>query len=144
MDGFDQTGRVIVSAIEPDTAFEIWPRVSDMIDIGYAVGGDFMPKDMLEQIRYGKVLLWAAIDQGDGEIVAAMTTELVPMRAGLVCWMCQCGGSRMGEWWQFHKKIEEYAKAEGCVKVILRGRRGWERVLDGYKLRTVTLEKVLK
>ena len=143
MDGFDMTGRIIVSAVEPDMAFGIWSRVKDMIDTGYAVGDDFMPEDILERVRYGKVLLWVAIDQEDGEIVAAMTTELVPMRSGLVCWMCQCGGKRLGEWWQFHKKIEQYAKAEGCVKVVLRGRPGWERVLDGFKRTSVTLEKML-
>jgi hypothetical protein len=134
---------VIVTAIEPDTAFSIWDRVRDMIDIGYAVGDDKMPTDILEQIRYGKVLLWNAIDDENGNIVAAMTTELVPMRSGLVCWMCQCGGDRMQDWKHFHVKIEEYAKAEGCVKVILKGRRGWERVLEGYRVRTVTLEKIL-
>jgi hypothetical protein len=101
---------VVVTAIEPDTAFSIWDRVRDMIDIGYAAGDDLMPKDILENIRYGKVLLWAAIDDESGNIIAAMTTELVPMRSGLVCWMCQCG---------------------------------WERVLEGYRVRTVTLEKIL-
>lgn len=114
-----------------------------MIDVGYMAGDDFMPADMLENIRYGKTLLWIAIDDGDGNILAAMTTELVPMRSGLVCWMCQCGGDRMQDWSRFHLKIEEYARAEGCVKVVLRGRAGWERVLEGYKVRTVQLEKVL-
>ena len=134
---------VIVSAVEPGMARSIWDRVSDMIDVGYSAGDDFMPKDILERIRYGQVLLWIAIDDESGNIIAAMTTELVPMRSGLVCWMCQCGGDRMQDLKRFHVQIEEYAKAEGCVKVILKGRRGWERVLEGYRVRTVTLEKAI-
>lgn len=134
---------VHVEAVEPGMASGLWPRVSDMIDVGYMAGDDLMPPDMLERIRYGRVLLWIAIDDENGNILAAMTTELVLMRSGLVCWMCQCGGDRMQDWSRFHVKVEEYAKAERCVRVVLRGRAGWERVLEGYKVRAVQLEKVL-
>lgn len=132
-----------VEAVEPGVASSIWDRVSGLIDVGYMAGDDVMPADMLERIRYGKVVLWIAIDDEGGNILAAMTTELVPMRSGLVCWMCQCGGDRMQDWSRFHVKIEEYAKAEGCGKVVLRGRVGWKKLLEGYQVRTVQLEKVL-
>jgi len=132
-----------VACVEPQMAGRLWPKVRDLIDVGYAAGGDFMPEDMLEQIRYGKILIWIAIDEDSGHIHAAMTTELVAMRCGLVCWMGQCGGDRLQDWSGFHVKIEEYARDEGCVKIVLRGRRAWERVLDGFKVRTVQLEKVL-
>lgn len=134
---------VHVEAVEPHTASAIWPRVRDMIDVGYAACDDLMPADIVEQIRYAKIVLWIAIDDETGNIIAAMTTEVVPMRSGLVCWMSQCGGDRMQDWKRFHVKIEEYAKAEGCVKVVLKGRGGWERVLEGYRVRTVMLEKIL-
>lgn len=102
-----------------------------------------MPEDLPDQIAAGKVLIWVAVDDETGVVHAAMTTELIPMRAGLVCWMGQCGGERMRDWSHFHTQIEEYARAEGCVKTLLKGRGGWERVLEGYKILTVTLEKVL-
>ena len=134
---------VLVEAVEPHLASTIWPRVRDMIDVGYQVCDDVMPEDIVERIRYAKLVLWIAIDDENGNIIASMTTELVPMRSGLVCWMCQCGGDRMQDWSRFHTKIEEYARAEHCVKVVLRGRRAWERVLEGYRVRSVQLEKVL-
>lgn len=134
---------VHVEAVEPYTATSIWERVRDMIDVGYLAGDDTMPADILEQIRYARIVLWIAIDDENGNIIAAMTTEVVPMRSGLVCWMCQCGGDRMQDWSRFHVKIEEYARAEGCGKVVLRGRRAWEKVLTGYRIRTVQLEKIL-
>jgi len=133
---------MIVEAVEPGTAAAIWPRVRDMIDMGYAACDEIMPSDLVERIAIGRILLWAAIDEA-GNIVAAMTTELVPMRSGLVCWMCQCGGDRMQDWKRFHVKVEEYAREERCVRVVLKGRPGWERVLEGYRVRNVTLEKVL-
>ena len=134
---------IVVTAVEPDFASRIWAKVKDLIDVGYAAGDNFMPENILEQIRYGTILLWIAIDEESGHIHAAMTTELVPMRCGLVCWMGQCAGDRMQDWSKFHVQIEEYAKNEGCVKLVLKGRRGWEAVLDGFRVRTVQLEKML-
>src|ERR1700680_125027 len=134
---------ITVACVEPQMASNIWPRVRSMIDTGYAAGDNFMPEDILEKVRYGQILLWIAIDEESGHIHAAMTTELVSMRCGLVCWMGQCSGDRMQDWSKFHGLIEEYAKDEGCVKVILQGRRGWEAKLDGFKIRTVQLEKML-
>lgn len=135
---------LLVSAVKPELAGAIWPGVRSMIDIGYAVGDDFMPENILDDICAGRVLLWIACDDTTGQIHASMTTELVKMRSGLVCWMRQCSGDRMRDWVDFHIQIEEYAKAEGCVKTVLRGRLGWERVLEGYTVSAVQLEKVLK
>jgi hypothetical protein len=134
---------VIVEAVEPGTAVQIWPRVRDMIDAGLSVCDELMPEDILERLANGKTLLWVAIEEANGIIIAAMTTELVKQRSGLTCWMCQCGGSRMGDWSRFHVKIEEYARVEGCVSVVLDGREGWKRILEGYEVRSVRLEKVL-
>jgi hypothetical protein len=135
---------VHVEAVEPGTAVQIWPRVRDMIDVALAVCDEPMPEDILVRLGDGRYLLWIAIDDESGNIIAAMTTEITKGRNGRVCWMCQCGGDRMQDWSRFHVKIEEYAKAERCVKVVLEGRRGWERVLEGYHVRSVRLEKVLR
>lgn len=134
---------VHVEAVEPGTARQYWDRVRDFIDAGLAVCDELMPANMVDRIATGKTLLWVAIDDENGNIIAAMTTELIPQRSGLVCWMCQCGGERMQDWSRFHTKVEEYARAEGCVKVVLEGREAWQRVLRGYRVRSVRLEKVL-
>lgn len=133
---------MIVECIAPKLVPSIWDRVQPLIDSAFEAADDFMPADMLLRLTSGRVQLWAAINDS-GEILAAMTTELVPMRSGLVCWMSQCGGEGLHEWSRFIVKIEEYARAEGCARVVLRGRRGWLGVLDGYKVRSVQLEKVL-
>ena len=135
---------ILVEAVEPGTAVQVWPRVVEMIDRGLEVCDEVMPEDMLDRLGSGKMLLWVAIEEANGIIHAAMTTQLVKQRSGLVCWMCQCGGERMRDWSRFHVKIEEYAKAEGCVKVVLEGRSGWLKILEGYTVRSVRLEKALK
>jgi len=134
---------IVVTALAPGAAASQWSVLRDMVDVGYAAGGDFMPEDLPDQIAAGKVMIWVALDDKTAQVLTVVTTELIPMRLGLVCWIGQCGGERMREWVRFIVKIEEYARAEGCVKVIVKGRFGWERILEGYKIRTVTLEKVL-
>ena len=52
---------VIVEAVEPGTAVQIWPRVSGMIDAGLSVCDEVMPDDILDRIASGKMLLWVAI-----------------------------------------------------------------------------------
>ena len=45
------------------------------------------------------------------------------------------GGLRISE--------EDFAKAEGCAAMRVKGRRGWARVLKGYRVKSITLEKEL-
>lgn len=134
---------VIVTALSPDVAISQWPALRAMVDLGFAVGGEIMPEDFLDRVRDGKVLLWVAIDDETATVLTVVTTALVRMRSGLVCWIGQCSGTRMREWVGFISKIEEYARAEGCVKTVLQGRDGWRGILKDYQLRTVTLEKAL-
>jgi hypothetical protein len=118
-------------------------RLMPLIEAGFAAGDNIVPDDFGDRVRDGRTLIWVAIDDEDGELLSAVTTELVPMLPGLVCWIGQCGGKRMDQWVHFHLKIEEYARAEGCVKTRVVGRPGWSRALEGYEVRNVTLEKVL-
>lgn len=142
----DGNGRVIepatLAAVAPNMAARVLPIVHDMLDAGFAVGDELMPHDLLQRLEQKRMVLWVAVSTG-GKPVAALLTELVRMRSGLYCRMTQCGGEALETWRHMHESIEEYARAEGCVKVTLGGRRGWEKVLPGYSATFVTLEKVL-
>lgn len=127
--------------IPPEEVYKIWPgQVHDMIDAGFAASDVPMPADLLEQLKYGTRLLWLAVTF-ESVIVAAMLTQLFEMRSGKVCKMMECGGTRLDQWKDFRTQIEQYAKAEGCDRVIVEGRRGWSRVLNDYKVTAVVLEK---
>ena len=129
--------------VDPDRIMEVWPMVRDMIDESYAACGEITPPDLPQWLSDGKGQMWISVY---GEmIVAVLTTSLVPMRNGLGLRMISCGGSRLDIWKDCHKQIEEFAKAEGCDRILSEGRPGWSRVLgiDGYKVTRVTLEKRL-
>lgn len=127
--------------VAPADVIKVWPLVRDLIDEAYAHAGEITPSDLPQWLSDGKGQLWLSVE---GEkIVAAMTTSLVPMRNGLGLRMICCGGSRLDLWKECHKQIEDFARIEGCDRIISDGRPGWSRVLrfDGYKVTRVTLEK---
>lgn len=130
--------------VAPALMARIWPLVRDMIDEGYAACGELTPTELFEWLCEKKHQLWLSVE-GD-EIVAALTTSIVPRRYGLTLKMVCCGGSRLGLWKECHQQIEEFARVEGCDTVQIReGRPGWAKVLgeNGYKVQRVTLEKRL-
>jgi hypothetical protein len=49
----------------------------------------------------------------------------------------------MHAWLPLLEGIESYARASGCAAVRIMGRRGWARVLDGYRTKRIILEKDL-
>ena len=129
-----------ILCIPPEEVWKIWPGVKDMIDAGFAAFDVPMPDDLLEQLRYGTRLLWVAVDPPQ-TIIAALLTQLFPMRSGLVCKVLECGGEKMKSWVGLRSGIEQYAKREGCSRVIVEGRPGWARLLSDYRMIGVTLEK---
>jgi hypothetical protein len=127
--------------IPPADVHKIWDgTVRDMIDLGFGASDMLMPADILDQLAAGTRLLWVACDY-DARIVAAMLTQLFEMRSGLVCKMMECGGSHLSDWVHFRFAIEQYAKREGCSRVLVEGRPGWAGVLKDYRTIGVVLEK---
>lgn len=126
--------------VAPYLLEDIWPMVEKKLDDGYAVGDEGVPDNIFERLHNGHACLWIVVDD-QMRIPAAMVTEILLRRSGKVLWMTACGGARMAEWKHLLSEIEEYAKREGCVKVGMSGRFGWQRVLDGYEPTRVTLEK---
>lgn len=127
--------------VPPEDVWKIWPgKVSVLIDAAYAANDQFLPPTILDELRAGTKLLWLAID-GKDTIVAAMLTALYPMRSGKMCKMMECGGEHLEDWKHMRSQIEEYAKAEGCVRVMCEGRPGWAKVLSDYQMIGVIMEK---
>lgn len=127
--------------VPPECVSRMWPGpIHEMIDAGFAAADMPMPDDLLEQLRYGTRLLWV-VATVDAVIIAAMLTQLFEMRSGKLCKMMECGGSRLAEWSDFRLQIEQYAKDEGCSRVVVEGRPGWSRVLSDYRVVNVILEK---
>jgi hypothetical protein len=122
--------------VDPARVTEIWPFARDLIKaaIERTNLSDF--QDIEADVLSGDQLLWLA---WSGRIEAAATTHL----SRNVCTLTACSGYDRERWLPLFEKIEDYAKAEGATAMRIYGRKGWERVLNGYRAEHVILEKRL-
>ena len=73
----------------------------------------------------------------------AAITELIDTPGLRYCGIWLAGGE-LEELLEIERNIAQWARDEmRCRKVIIRGRPGWERVLEGYSRAYVALEKEL-
>jgi hypothetical protein len=121
--------------VNPADVQKSWPLARDLIRaaIERTDLSDF--EDIEKDVLAGDQLLWLAVSD---HIEAAATTHL----SRGVCTITACSGHQRERWLPLLARIEKYAKAEGC-KMRIYGRPGWQRVLEGYKVEHVILEKVL-
>jgi hypothetical protein len=127
--------------VDPKRVHEIWPHVAALIHRAVKRTDLSHIRDIADDVLRGDGLLWIA---WDGHTVkAAATTSLIRTERNLVCMLTACGGDDMRLWLPLLAKIEAYAKAEGCACVRIYGRKGWARVLDGYRIDHVILGKAL-
>ena len=128
--------KVELICVDPERIFDFWPHARSLIKaaVDHTNLSDF--KDIEDQVLSGDQLLWLA---WSGKIEAAATTHL----ARDVCTLTACSGHHRERWLPLFEKIENYAKAEGAHTMRIWGRPGWQRVLDGYRVEHVILEKSL-
>jgi hypothetical protein len=122
--------------VNPVDVQKVWPLASGLIRaaIERTELNDFA--DIEKDVLSGDQLLWLAISD---RVEAAATTHL----SRNVCTLTACSGHQRERWLPLFARIEKYAKDEGCHTMRIYGRKGWERVLDGYKAEYVILEKSL-
>lgn len=133
--------RVEIVCIEPSRVHEIWWRVAPLLKSAIDKTGISAWRPIADDILYGDSLLWVC---REGEtILCAGATSLQKTDSGSVCVITACGGSDMSRWVGLLEKVEIYAKAEGCRCIRIFGRRGWLRVLKGYRAPNIVLEKEL-
>jgi hypothetical protein len=122
--------------VNPADIHKTWPLARDLIRaaIERTDLSDFA--DIESDVLEGRQLLWLAISD---HVEAAATTHL----SRNVCTLVACSGHQRERWLPLFARIEKYAKDEGCSAMRIFGRKGWERVLDGYRVEHVVLEKAL-
>ncbi len=136
-------GQPLVSAIcvPPNAVSAFWPHVHHHIEAAYAQADEFVPVDVEADLAAGRRLLWIATDGKD--VFAAAMTAIFMAPSGLKCELQACGGTDVGRWHRAIAAIEDYARREGCVGLVIRARRGWQRLLEGYTTTAVILSKRL-
>jgi len=127
--------------IDPDHVREVWPLVAPLVERATAETGLSAFAAIEHEILVGASLLWVA---WNGAVIeAAAATSLQQTDAGRVCVITACAGTGMTRWLPLIHGIEAYAQAEGCRCVRIFGRKGWARVLDGYRQTYAIIDKRL-
>jgi hypothetical protein len=127
--------------VPPDRVGEVWPQAERHIRQAMFRGGlgDF--ETVKRSVLAGQSLLWLA--HHGSIIIAAAVTSLEINNGIKACLIVACGGF---EWCRFGHllgDIEKYAKAEGCARVRIIGRKGWGALLPEYSVTRHVFEKAL-
>lgn len=96
---------------------------------------------LLADIEREMAQLWAVRIAGEAQ--AFLVTRLKWYAQCCALEIHLCGGVGMSRWFHLLPELEQHARNLGCRYVELCGRRGWERVLEGYDVLGVTLAKDL-
>jgi hypothetical protein len=131
---------------EAEKVKEVWILVKDLIQKacdysdGFADAEDF--KKWLEQ---GTMQLWVAWDNEEKKVKCVCITEIKQYPKYKVCGCKITTGSSFKQWVDFMDYVMEWAKEEGCRKMEIHTRPGWERVLKpkGFFKTHVQLERML-
>lgn len=124
----------------PDDVDRIWPgRVAKMVEQAYTFADEIMPPDMVDLLRLRHRQLWIVWD--GAQIIAAGVTKIILARSGKACLVTAAGGKDLPEWTHVISTIEDFARREGCKRVIIEGRPGWERLFKAYRRTRVVIER---
>lgn len=120
----------------------VWPHVKADIDAASVTSrGKFTGDDVLSDLQKGDAQLW--IWHTD-TARAVLITQIVNYDRNKCCSIRIATGHNYPEWASVAiKRIEEWAKAQGCDAMELIARPGWKRILEGYEMTHIHLEKAL-
>lgn len=124
--------------VAPAEVHQVWPIARGLIRTAIERTGLSEFEDIERDILAGDQLLWLAISD---HVEAAAATHLVKTGGAPVCVLTACSGHNRERWLSLFAQIEKYAKDEGARCMRIYGRPGWQRVLDGYRVEHVILEK---
>jgi len=128
-----------LACVDPARIFEVWPHARHLIKSAIDQTGLSDFSEFEAEVLAGRQLLWLAIV--DKTIEAAATTHLTLTNGRKVCVLTACAGHQRERWLSLMQRLEQFAKSEGCAVMRIFGRKGWHRVLDGYHVEHVVLEK---
>jgi hypothetical protein len=136
-------GSVSVEAVycDHETVVTVWPKVKHYIQRAFD-RADIGRFDELEADLFKNYAsLWLAMV--NGEIHGAVITQVYLTEKSKVCMVQAAGGSGLNNWLGLLPTIEAYARTMKCDCVRFWGRKGWARVVKGYIVERVMMERRL-
>lgn len=97
-------------------------------------GGGFATEDVISRVEDGRFQAW---QEGDSVVV----TEILGYPRARVMNVVLAAGD-MDEVLACQKQFVPFARQQGCKKVVMRGRKGWRKVLPkhGWREEAVTFD----
>lgn len=124
--------------VPPERVGEFWPLARPYVSAAMERASLRTVAGAEYDALTGQAQLWLAITS-DQQVIGAGVTEII----GPACWIIAWGSDDQKRCAPLLEVIEEFARENGCARVRLCGRLGWQRVLPGFKPQAVVLEKEL-
>ena len=137
---------IVLDRVPLDLVETVWSHVEPHIRAGCeAVTTDVTPDFIKAEALADRRMLWVVLDTDNPlPLIAAASIGTRKTKDGLVVFVDAIGGRDREAWLPEHlAELERQAKGIGAIKLELEGRPGWQRVLPGYRLARVVLEKAL-
>lgn len=122
---------ITIEGIQSVDVAAAWPTVESWIRDALEAGHSLESiDDVREQIEARDYQLWVV---NDPLPVAAFVTRIATGELGSALVAVCLGGRGMQHWlFAVEDVISNFARAKGCKRVCLHGRRGWARQLASY------------
>jgi hypothetical protein len=130
-----------VFCLGPEQIESLWPKYGHHLERLERETRLVLAASLREDLKVARKQLWGFQDGAD--ITGVGVTEIYESPRGRVCEIYgACGTeSERGQIDQIMVEIESWARAIGCTRIRLGGRRGWKRRLHGFAQVGVILEK---
>jgi hypothetical protein len=131
---------------KPSEVAGVWILVEDLIQKACDRSGGFADaEDFKGWLEKGIMQLWVAFDNKEKKIKCVTVTEVKQYPKYKVCDCRITTGTDYKSWVDFMDNVVNWARANGCKKMEIFTRPGWERILKrkGFAKTHVQLEKML-
>lgn len=123
---------ILIPAAHVET---VWPLAELHLERAMQFAdGEFTLDEARRSIQDGRFQLWLAWDSAQRRALGAGVTEIFDYPRKRVCflvlWASEAPRVR---WLDGLETVERWAKEQGCAAMRLLGRKGWGRVLAGYR-----------
>jgi len=127
-----------------DEVKKVWPLAESFIKEACKTNDGFSSEHILQFLEEGTMQLWMAVDESN-KVLCVCVTEVRQYPNYKVCDLRITTGEQYEKWVDYMDEVCKWAKAEGCKKMEVFARPGWERILKskGYVKTHVQIEKIL-
>ena len=128
--------------IMPEAIDEHWGLVGPLLEEFERETGTASAEEIKDQARNGLSQVWGLATPAGVRGVCVTRVHVTPRNRFCSIWVAQ-GSNVFGDLLRVYDAIETWAQSVGCTAMHIHGRRGWKRILPGYREVAVVLEKSL-